>query len=173
MNAAVIGETPDLVKFVAKPVARLMNVGIPHPGWIPGRARGRAVEAGIPHPLDLVSGFDRDRRRRKIVAARTHVDAEGPGERRTGEEKGNYADQPEDGATTVRFQRSCWLTFLFPYPRFAEKPGFKGNGVVTFPRRTQKRIVNCAAKVPPSVSATKSPCARLYCNFNCVCAVKR
>ena len=103
MIAAVVGETPHAVKFVGKLVARLMDAGIPLPGWIPRCAGGGTVETGKPLPFDLVAHFDGECGRRKIIARRADLNAKFLGRRGTSKKEGNDPDQPEGGIAMVRF----------------------------------------------------------------------
>src|ERR1044072_5439444 len=81
MDAAVVGKSPGRVEFVSELRAAVEYAGIPEPRGVTGSAGGGAMKAGIPIPLNLVADLDRNRRRRKVIAARanTHVKSFGAG----------------------------------------------------------------------------------------------
>ena len=97
MSTAVVWKTAERAELVGETIAGLMQARIPHSRRITGCARGCAVIAGVPDPLDFVARFDRNRRGRKDIAAGADVHREGFRERALSQKNSKRAS--EDGET--------------------------------------------------------------------------
>jgi hypothetical protein len=87
MDGAVVRKGSNIIELVGKAVTGLMDTRVPEPRWVPGGAGSRAMKAGIPLPLDFVSGLDLDEGRRIIIAAFADLDCKCLAERNVAEAK--------------------------------------------------------------------------------------